>query len=361
MDSPHPSPRSVPEQTLDTTMPGPGQDIYGPIPVRAVGQGWSPDATQGVRRPSSTQSPYGQPPSPSLTNDELVLVNNNQLTSDTSEFGSSVGALTRVMSPNQQANLVPYNMNQANQHLMLGIQGNCPICNYITVDPALCANCGAFGHPVCIGIELFQNHYFCGNCVSQMVRQYASFDDIRRRREWEQSLSQQLINLRERARDALGVSTSIGIAVGGVAATAAGAAVAAVQGLVQGAAGAASGTGMRALPPSPVPDVRASRPISLRRSNSTGDLVSVSTEPCPRCSGDRRAAHTYRGMCIGLPFSVYSGPRGLPAIPIAEVQSTSTELARRTPDDGPIGQSLSHQTEPSQTHQYQFPHPRQGR
>ena len=97
MDSPHPSPRSVPEQTLDTTMPGPGQDIYGPIPVRAVGQGWSPDATPGVRRPSSTQSPYGQPSSPSLNNDELVSVNNNQLMSDTSEFGSSVGALTRVL------------------------------------------------------------------------------------------------------------------------------------------------------------------------------------------------------------------------------------------------------------------------
>ena len=92
-DAPHPSPRYAQEQTLGA-MFGPGQDIYGPVPAHPIGQGWSPDATQGVRRPSSTQSPYGQPPSPSLTNDELVLVNNNQLTSDTSEFGSSVGALT---------------------------------------------------------------------------------------------------------------------------------------------------------------------------------------------------------------------------------------------------------------------------
>jgi hypothetical protein len=337
-DSPHTSPRSAQEQTLGAVTSGPGQDIYGPVPVHPIGQGWSPDATQGVRRPSSTQSPYGQASTPSLNNDELVLVTNNQLMTDTSEFGSLVGALTKVMSPNIQTNLVTYD---ANQHLLLGLQGICPICNVTTQDPALCANCGAFGHPVCIGIELFQNHYFCHSCFSQMVHQYALIDDIRRRREWEQMLSQQLINLRERARNALGVSTSIGIAVGGVAATAAGAAIAVVQGLVQGAAGAATGTGLRALPPIPVPDVSASRPLSLRRSNSTGDLVSVLAGTCPKCDGgDRRAAHTYRGTCRGLPASVYFGPRGLPAIPIAEVQPTSTELARRMQDTGPTGQAF---------------------
>ena len=94
-DSPHPSPRSAQEQTLGA-MSGPGQDIYGPVPVHQIGQGWSPDATQGVRRPSSTQSPYGQSPNPSLNNEELVLITNNQLMTDTSEFGSSVGALTRT-------------------------------------------------------------------------------------------------------------------------------------------------------------------------------------------------------------------------------------------------------------------------
>ena len=138
----------------------------------------------------------------------------------------------------------------------------------------------------------------------------------------------------------MGVSTSIGIAVGGVAATAAGAAIAAVQGLVQGAAGAATGTGVRALPPIPVPDVSASRPLSLRRSNSTGDLVPASAGSCPKCDGDRRASHTYRGTCRGLPASVYFGRRGLPAIPIAEVQPTSTELARRTQDTGPTSQAF---------------------
>jgi hypothetical protein len=266
-DSPHPSPRSAQEQTLGA-MPGPGQDIYGPVPVHPRGQGLSPDATHGVCRPSSTQSPYGQLSTPSFNNDELVLVTYNPLMTDTSEYGSSVGALTRVISPNSQSDLGTY---EANQHFFLGLQGICPICNMTTRDAALCVNCGAFGHPVCIGTEQSQGLYFCHGCFSQMVPQYALFDDICRRREWEQSLSQQLINLRGRARNALGVSTSIGIAVGGVAATAAGAATAAAQGLAQGAAGAATGAGVRASPSIPVPDVSASRPFSLRRSNSTGN------------------------------------------------------------------------------------------
>ena len=60
-DSPHPGHRNAPEQALDAG-PGPGPDIYGPVPVHPSGQGWSPDATHGVRRPRSTQSPYGQTP-----------------------------------------------------------------------------------------------------------------------------------------------------------------------------------------------------------------------------------------------------------------------------------------------------------
>ena len=92
--SPLPRPRYAQEQTLGA-MSGPDQDIYGPVPVYPIGQGWSPDATQGVRQPSSTQSPYGHPSTPSLNNEEPVLVHSNQVSTETSEFGSSVGTLTR--------------------------------------------------------------------------------------------------------------------------------------------------------------------------------------------------------------------------------------------------------------------------
>ena len=342
-----PSPRVAQEQTLDAGPgPGPGQGAYGPIPVHSIGQSWSPAELPGVRRPSSILSPYGQSQSPSPSNQDTVLVLNNSISQTTSEIGSSAYALTRVMSPNpNQANSM---IQEANHHLLLGFQGICGVCNLVTTDPALCANCGLYGHPVCIGIEQFQGYAFCHGCFQQVVGQYATILDIQQRQQWEQLLSQQLITWRQRARDALGASTSIGITVGGVAATAAGAAFAVAQGLVQGAHGAVTGTGARALPPPPVIDVSASRPLSLRRSNSTGDITSALAEPCPKCDlGQTRAAHTFRGSCRGLPASVYFGRRPAstsinPAIedqrrqvpmstnPAIEDQPPSTEIARRT-------------------------------
>ena len=334
-----PSPRGAQEQTLDAGPgPGPGQGTYGPIPVHSIGPSWSPAELPGVRRPSSILSPYGQSQTPSPSNQELVIVPNNSISQATSEIGSSAYALTRVMSPNpNQANSMSLGTNH---HLLLGFQGICGVCNLVTTDPALCANCGLYGHPVCIGIEQFQGYAFCHGCFQQVVGQYATILDLQQRQQWEQILSQQLINWRERARDALGASTSIGITVGGAAATAAGAAFAVAQGLVQGAHGAVTGTGARALPPPPVLDVSASRPLSLRRSNSTGNITSALAEPCPKCDlGQTRAAHTYRGSCRGLPASVYFGRRqaSTSTNPAIEDQPPATDLARLTENTVPTG------------------------
>ena len=54
------------------------------------------------------------------------------------------------------------------------------------------------------------------------------------REEWARSLSQQLGTWRQRATEALGMSASMGVAIGGAAATATGAAYALVQGVAQG-------------------------------------------------------------------------------------------------------------------------------
>ena len=130
------SPRGAQEQTLDAGPgPGPGQGDYGPIPVHGVGPSWSPAELPGVRRSSSILSPYGLSPSPSPSNQDMVLVSNNSISQATSEIGSSAYALTRVMSPNlNQAN----SMTQgANHHLLLGFQGICGVCNLVTPDPAI--------------------------------------------------------------------------------------------------------------------------------------------------------------------------------------------------------------------------------
>ena len=63
---------------------------------------------------------------------------------------SSAVSLTRVMSPNTQDNqmIVP-----ANSIVLLGQECICPVCDSYTPDASLCAQCGAFGHPNCIGTE----------------------------------------------------------------------------------------------------------------------------------------------------------------------------------------------------------------
>jgi len=91
-----PSPRGAQEQTLGADPdPGSGQVNYGPVPVHGIGPSWSPAELPGVRRPSSILSPYGQSPSPSLSNQDMVLVSNNSISQHSSEIGSSAYAVTR--------------------------------------------------------------------------------------------------------------------------------------------------------------------------------------------------------------------------------------------------------------------------
>ena len=77
---------------------------------------------------------------------------------------------------------------------------------------------------------------------------------------------------KEHARNAIGTSASIGIAVGGAAATVAGAMTGLAQGLVQGASSAMSGQASIMPPPVPKKDSSWERPSSLRRARSDDDI-----------------------------------------------------------------------------------------
>ena len=174
--------------------------------------------------------------------------------------------------------------------------------------------------------------------MGAVVLQYAAMNDAHHRQEWQLSLSHQVRSWRERAQGAIGASASIGIAVGGAAATAAGAAMAVAQGIVQGVSSASSSGGGQALmppplprlpPPDTLPDTPSSQPLAIRRSNSTGDLENLVSEPCPKCDlNQRRKPHTYRGTCRGLPPGVYFQPRGSKRIADA-IATTPTEVTRQ--------------------------------
>ena len=71
--------------------------------------------------------------------------------------------------------------------------------------------------------------------MNHVTARFAAMRDAEQKLEWHMSAQHDLQKWKHQARETIGLSASIGLAVGGAAATAAGAAVAAARGLVQGA------------------------------------------------------------------------------------------------------------------------------
>ena len=260
------------------TPPNPEIHTYGPVRTSPAGY---PNSVQ-VRRPDQVPIPYANPP--------------EEVTTLSLHDQGSVYASSRVMSPIDQSNAV-IEAYGANQSLVLGLQCQCMVCQQMVPEPSMCANCGIHGHAVCIMIEQFQGYAFCHQCFGDAVASFASMRDTQLRQEWQHTIQAKMLTWRECARNAVGASASIGISVGGAAATVAGAALAVAHGFAQGVSSVTSGGGIQAaLPPPPLANPTFSRPLKLRRSNSIGELT-VSAfgdrEPCPRCDlTDTRVAHT---------------------------------------------------------------------
>ncbi len=110
------------------------------------GSGYTPDGTTSgfTTDPSATFAHLSSPLRINVPSETTAL-------SVLSPGMSSACAATRVMSPNDPSSM----LLQANQAVLLGLQCKCQGCNLMSPDPSLCANCGAFGHPICIGVEFF--------------------------------------------------------------------------------------------------------------------------------------------------------------------------------------------------------------
>ena len=242
--------------------------------------------------------------------------------------GSGVTTIgeTRVMSP-----------TQANSGLLLGLQCRCPMCSLMTSEPAVCANCGAYGHAICLGLQHFEYYTFCGPCMRYVTEQYAAIQDANQRIDWHLQASQQLQTWKDRARATIGASASIGLAVGGVAATVAGAAVAAAQGFVKGAQSAIADHPV--LSP-PQPHSSAEGVVTLRRPSSAGDLPVQISPLCPACDLGQHKAHTYKGSCRGFPRGVYFPVTGTRAA-IAPAPNAASNVASSSVEQTPPEATVS--------------------
>ena len=130
------------------------------------------------------------------------------------------------MSPTQR------NLNEG---ILQGMHVLCQVCGHGIYEPAVCAMCGKYGHPVCLGLEAFAGYPFCAACVPNAIAQYAAAQDSRHREQWRRDLAQHITTWKSRAVSAVGLGSTLGLAVGGVVATAAGAAASIARGALAGA------------------------------------------------------------------------------------------------------------------------------
>ena len=115
---------------------------------------------------------------------------------------------------------------------------------------------------------------------------------------------------RRRAIETYGLSSSLGVTIGGAAVAIAGAAFAVGQGVVQGVRGAGQQTANMALADAPAePDPITPPPTPLPVSRPARQRVGSDSElmiRCQRCiTGNRRFNHTYGRDCEGLPAAVH--------------------------------------------------------
>ena len=214
----------------------------------------------------------------------------------------------RAMSPNVGSE----------EGVLVNVQAWCQICNDGVHEPLVCAGCGTYGHPACLRTEIFLDYHFCFQCFVRVTAEYATFQDEQRRNVWRQSLQAQITTWRSRAIEAIGLSSTIGVAFGGVVAAAAGAAADLAQGAVQGAAAASSSRTPALSPATPVPAIEQPAPetgatttpippvpvhVSPRRRSRSHEIAPrIGKAHClvcwkPQIASLRPIAHTYWGDC----------------------------------------------------------------
>ena len=225
-------------------------------------------------------------------------------------------AVTRVMSPNPRSH----------EGVLDHVQAICQVCQHLAHDPSVCAGCGSYGHHECLGMEMFFDYAFCAQCIPKALAEYASFKDAQRRESWRRSLQTQIATWKSRAVEAIGMSSSIGVAVGGAVVAAASVAAGLAHGAVRGAAAASSGAtplelpstdhsavGSGGRPTAPGALQGAAAPVLGKKVPTTRSRSADIRTQCNLCWNPglarfRPLVHTYTGNCRLAPQDVVENP-----------------------------------------------------
>ena len=157
--------------------------------------------------------------------------------------------LARVMSPSPTDHSASSLLQGTTPNDQLAVKSNddysgrfdvaqvyCQDCNTLVSCLYVCTGCGIYGHTQCLRLEKFFDYLICPPCLQKAAAEFASFQDAERRVEWRNSLEQQIIGWRSRVTEAIGMSSLVGVAMGGAMVAVAGVAAGLAHGVVRGAA-----------------------------------------------------------------------------------------------------------------------------
>ena len=165
-------------------------------------------------------------------NTQVALASSQQRMSPTQHLTSSP---PRVVSPTQLA--LRSNDEYSGSFDVVNVgQVYCQDCNTPVSCLFVCAGCGIYGHTQCLRLEKFFDCIFWSPCLQKAAGEFAAIQDAQRRVEWRNRLAQQILGWRSRVTEAIGMSCTVGIAVGGAMVAVAGVAAGLAHGVVRGAA-----------------------------------------------------------------------------------------------------------------------------
>ena len=141
------------------------------------------------------------------------------------ETEQSVMPYARVMSPN----------DGSHESILDEMQVLCQYCETPVTCVFVCTGCGIYGHAQCFRLEPFLEHRFCDSCLPKAVAKYASFQDAQSQEAWRRSMESQVPHWRSTITNAIGVISTIGVAIGGAVVAVAGVAAGLAHGVVRGA------------------------------------------------------------------------------------------------------------------------------
>ena len=228
---------------------------------------------------------------------------------------------------------------------------SCQVCRGMVSCEFICMGCSAHGHIPCIRLEQFMGCWFCPLCLVTAVTEYTACQDEQRRQMWKGSLSMQVSTWRSRVTEAIGMSSTLGVAVGGAIIAVAGVASGLAHGIARGAS-IGSNVVQLALPATSEDDFlsvgdsveadrQGGRPSEEVRLATRSTTVATPRRGGPRCNmcwhptvGTLRPiVHTY--ICDCKLRLTSSGEAVLAAAPGSPVRNSITDALDGQPSGSP--------------------------